>query len=187
MSHREQLLQAVNLAQPREALERDLRTWAGLDGQEGDLLVQLQSLRFGDGGFANAETFAYELRFATGAITAIRRSSTDGFPHYSSAWMRSMEIARRDPAADFGRLRRLHAQWGGILLDSWTNPSVLLVPLPTGFWIIAGFVSIVLTATCPLTMAPGEQLKLITADAADPEMADAVLMAGMGSRRHTEM
>ena len=187
MSRRVQLRKAVNLAQPREALERDLRAWAGLDGREGDLLVQLESLGFGGGGTADAETFAIELRVAAGALTAIRRSPADGFTSYSAAWTRSMEVARHDPAADFGRLRRLRSQWGGILLDSWANPSVLLLPLPTGFWTIAGFVSIVLTETCPLTRTPGEPLKLISAAAADPEMADAVLMAGMGSRRDTEM
>lgn len=147
------LLQAVSLAQPLPELEPKLYAWAASLGY-GSVYTRAQFervradlVRRAADGEPGVRQVLAAFQLASGAMTAKERQPSGGWDAYVACWEQLRLIGRVQ------MFRALEARLGGILLNSYENPMLLLIPTAEGTWVKMGWDSVTLHATSPLVPA----------------------------------
>jgi len=156
------LLDTVDLAQPLEAARRAVYLWAGQSGQAVFDVAQLEHLghRFAAGHAAHGASGDRDIQVAIGALQGLERRPEQGFAGYVEVWEAQRLSNQVFNKGDFGRLRELRVQLGGILLNSPSEPFVLLLPQPDGSWVQMGWEAVLQFDGSPLG-ADRERLHLL--------------------------
>ena len=135
------LASGVEFAQPRDRLWDALCAWASQTGQSIYTEQQLERLRH-DADAARMPYLAQDIQIAFDSLQALDRRPPNGWHGYVAAWetqRASNAIFRR---GEYGLLRDLQAQLGGILLNSRAQPFVLILPQPGGTYVQIGWMTL---------------------------------------------
>lgn len=144
------------LAAPLDRIEPEIFGWASQLGlgtvytrAQFDRLAEQARLQ-GDLSEAHLQR-QMDFKLAAGTLTALERRPADGWEGYLDIWAAQRLTHRMKvyDKTDFSRLRELEIRIGGILLNDRSMPLVLILPQPTGTYLMMGWESVVEMDTSP--------------------------------------
>lgn len=153
------LIDTITLAQPLDSLKREVFAWVALRldrtiysvDQLSDIHHELtphQGVPRGLGA---------DIYFALGGLRALERRPADGWAGYVSAHKRRIALQSLSGQLNsIARLRALSEELGGILINSFSAPFLLICPQPDGTWVTISFESVMLFNQSPLRGTHGK-------------------------------
>lgn len=147
------LIDTVNLAQPLEKLVPEVFAWIAIHlNRPLYTLEQLERLNQRlNPTMGTPEGFGVDVAMALGAIRALERRPASGFDGYVEAFVRHRSILQmRGHGGALARVRSLHAELGGILVNGHMAPFLLICPQPDGTWITLSLESVMQFSQSPL-------------------------------------
>lgn len=153
------LIDSINLAQPLDTLKPEVFDWVQRHLQRAvysvPQLAKLNEELTPDRGVPRG--VGADVYFALGAIRALERRPADGWNGYVDAHKRRLAVqALTGRMNTIVRLRDLADELGGILINCYTAPFLLICPQPDRTWITISFESVMLFNQSPLRGTHGK-------------------------------
>jgi hypothetical protein len=147
-----------NLAQPLETIQHEIFSWATQQGL-GTIYTRAQFDRLAERARLESDLDEarrqrnMDFRLASGTLTALERRPVEGWEGYLEIWnaQRLTHRMKVFEKTDFSRLRELEIRIGGILLNDRSMPLVLILPQPTGTYLVMGWESVVELGVSPFS------------------------------------
>lgn len=145
------LMNTLELAQPLATFEPALYTWASGSGIRVRSRIDLLTLsnKYAIIGSYPGEISAIDIGIGLDVLDALAKAApTDR--HYQVAWRHLLTAAGTDQDNRFLAIIELQQLFGGILLDAVETPHSIIIPRPSGSYILAGHEDFYILNASPL-------------------------------------